>query len=537
MSPEICKAESYTLYSDIWALGCIVYELCAKVPPFNAKTHFDLIQKIKAGRYPPIPSCYSAELGKLISSCLQVVPSMRPDTAQLLNLPIVKLMRKEQEVVKLGQELREQKAQVAGLQKELETKVARQDLQLQEYRKETDNSLRREWEVKARLEIDRQVSLELNSLREKFEGEVAKRVAQEVAKIQQQQQLQQPRLSTSPKLAPRSSTPTQMPAEQGILFPTESDKHSNSTSTTGTSSDFPSGTDLSSLSLDSPEDAVKPVPAPTALPTKKATRAPMSRARTMFAAPVAAPAPPSPMDVHMVGSTPAPVTISSLSLSPRRAAPRGNIFAAAKDKDLKKWETDALPSPTDESWNADIEDDDDTPVLPSPTRSRSNSGDRDPFKVLAQGQRPLVKTTQRLGSAPNLAKPLARPASAVPVVSKSPERRKVKTDSGNASPTRKTASVPSTNNSGGLKSKKGNEQIRIQAMRNNGVQGRTLVELQQARGIPTQAMSEDEGKRGLAAPRSPTKIANFSAMSPAKWNPETDDMPSPFLVKTRRLNI
>ena len=42
--------------------------------------------------------------------------------------------------------------------------------------------------------------------------------------------------------------------------------------------------------------------------------------------------------------------------------------------------------------------------------------------------------------------------------------------------------------------------IRIQAMRNNGgVQGRTLVELQQARGIPVQTMSDDEGikKRGF----------------------------------------
>ena len=66
MSPEICKAEQYGPHSDIWALGCIIYEMCAKQPPFNAKTHFDLIQKIKSGRYPDIPACYSAELRKVI---------------------------------------------------------------------------------------------------------------------------------------------------------------------------------------------------------------------------------------------------------------------------------------------------------------------------------------------------------------------------------------------------------------------------------------------------------------------------------------
>jgi serine/threonine protein kinase len=85
MSPEICKAEQYGPHSDIWALGCIIYEMCAKAPPFNAKTHFDLIQKIKSGRYPDIPACYSAELRKVIASCLQTVPDHRPDTAALLN--------------------------------------------------------------------------------------------------------------------------------------------------------------------------------------------------------------------------------------------------------------------------------------------------------------------------------------------------------------------------------------------------------------------------------------------------------------------
>src|SRR5438552_18476365 len=59
MSPEICAAERYTLKSDIWSLGCIIYELCSREPPFNAKSHFQLVQRIKEGKIAPLPAVYS----------------------------------------------------------------------------------------------------------------------------------------------------------------------------------------------------------------------------------------------------------------------------------------------------------------------------------------------------------------------------------------------------------------------------------------------------------------------------------------------
>ncbi len=89
MSPEICAAEKYTLKSDIWSLGCIIYELCTREPPFNAKSHFQLVQRIKEGKVNPLPAIYSAELLAVIKDCLKVNPERRPDTAQLLNLPVV----------------------------------------------------------------------------------------------------------------------------------------------------------------------------------------------------------------------------------------------------------------------------------------------------------------------------------------------------------------------------------------------------------------------------------------------------------------
>ncbi|KAJ4369008.1 G2-specific serine/threonine protein kinase [Neocucurbitaria cava] len=536
MSPEICKAEQYGPHSDIWALGCIIYEMCAKTPPFNAKTHFELIQKIKLGRYPDIPACYSAELRKVIASCLQTTPDHRPDTAALLNLPIVKLMRKEQEVVKLGQDLRDQKMLAARREKEAENAIAR-------IRKEIDDTLRREWEVKARLEIELQVKLqteqrvqrELANLQSKFEEEVNKRVEAALKKYPN-------RLSTSPKLAPRSNTPLMPATEQRALFPTESEPLvvNGSQSTVDTNSDFTSGTDISSLSLDDSTDEITVKAKP-----KRPSRAPLSRARTMFAQ-----QPASPMDVQMAEPSPAPASLAGLSLSPRRnQQPRQNIFAAAKAGNTK-WEAEVPPSPTEAEWNADFDDDDDLPVLPSPTRARSASGGRlggdDPFKVLANAQAPLLKANQRLGSTPNLLAPKGtkpRPVSAVPVVATSPTRAKSKSAEALSTSPRKnglglaTKSAPHV----GLPSKKGNEAIRIQAMRNNGgIQGRTLVELQQARGIPVQAMSEDEGRKGFGyggGRRSPTKGARSAGISPpAVWDPDTElEMPSPFIVRNKRM--
>jgi serine/threonine protein kinase len=55
MSPEICKDSRYNSKSDVWALGCLIYELCALEPPFQAKTHFDLAEKIKSGIISPLP--------------------------------------------------------------------------------------------------------------------------------------------------------------------------------------------------------------------------------------------------------------------------------------------------------------------------------------------------------------------------------------------------------------------------------------------------------------------------------------------------
>mmetsp|Transcript_2907 Transcript_2907/g.374 ORF Transcript_2907/g.374 Transcript_2907/m.374 type:complete len:129 (+) Transcript_2907:262-648(+) len=36
LSPELCEERPYNVKSDIWALGCVLYELCTLRPPFEA---------------------------------------------------------------------------------------------------------------------------------------------------------------------------------------------------------------------------------------------------------------------------------------------------------------------------------------------------------------------------------------------------------------------------------------------------------------------------------------------------------------------
>ncbi|ONH69995.1 Serine/threonine-protein kinase KIN3 [Cyberlindnera fabianii] len=84
MSPEVLLDKPYSPLCDIWSLGCVIYELCALHPPFQAKTHLQLQQRIQEGRYPSIPGHYSNALRRVIDSCIQVDLQQRGSTFEIL---------------------------------------------------------------------------------------------------------------------------------------------------------------------------------------------------------------------------------------------------------------------------------------------------------------------------------------------------------------------------------------------------------------------------------------------------------------------
>lgn len=95
LSPEICKGEAYAWGSDIWSMGCILYEMCARRVPFDAPDLKALVQRITRDRAPQLPSSYSSGLRDLCAEMLSRDPSSRPSAAEILKKPIVQVVVKK----------------------------------------------------------------------------------------------------------------------------------------------------------------------------------------------------------------------------------------------------------------------------------------------------------------------------------------------------------------------------------------------------------------------------------------------------------
>ena len=88
-SPEIWRDQPYDYKSDIWSLGCVLYESICLRPPFRATNMEGLYKKVVTGIYPNLPGIYSKELNKVIKAMLQVNPKKRPSAEKLVNSTII----------------------------------------------------------------------------------------------------------------------------------------------------------------------------------------------------------------------------------------------------------------------------------------------------------------------------------------------------------------------------------------------------------------------------------------------------------------
>ena len=90
MSPEMYENKPYTHKSDIWALGCILYELCTLKRAFDGSNIMALIFQIIKSEVKPIPKIYSKDLQILVKKILNKDPKVRPSISQIFKQKIIR---------------------------------------------------------------------------------------------------------------------------------------------------------------------------------------------------------------------------------------------------------------------------------------------------------------------------------------------------------------------------------------------------------------------------------------------------------------
>lgn len=84
LSPEMCQEQPYNQKSDIWSLGCLLYEMMTLRHAFVAKSLKALVVKILEGRFDPVPAYFSPQLSGLLVELLSKDPARRPSIKRIL---------------------------------------------------------------------------------------------------------------------------------------------------------------------------------------------------------------------------------------------------------------------------------------------------------------------------------------------------------------------------------------------------------------------------------------------------------------------
>ena len=93
--PEIIKNEPYNEKADIWAIGCVLYEMCCLEPPFCTSNMLSLVNKITQSDYDHQRlerNAYSSLISQVVQTCLIVEPNTRPDIIGIASLVAEKIL-------------------------------------------------------------------------------------------------------------------------------------------------------------------------------------------------------------------------------------------------------------------------------------------------------------------------------------------------------------------------------------------------------------------------------------------------------------
>ncbi|KAJ8415655.1 hypothetical protein AAFF_G00402120 [Aldrovandia affinis] len=89
MSPEALSHQGYDSKSDIWSLGCILYEMCCLEHAFNGDNFLSVVMRIVEGKTPTLPERYSKELNSIMQRMLSKDPSLRLSAGDVLKMKFI----------------------------------------------------------------------------------------------------------------------------------------------------------------------------------------------------------------------------------------------------------------------------------------------------------------------------------------------------------------------------------------------------------------------------------------------------------------
>eukprot|EP00105_Crassostrea_gigas_P014524 XP_011431212.1 PREDICTED: uncharacterized protein LOC105330955 isoform X3 [Crassostrea gigas] len=94
ISPEMCEGKPYNDKSDIWALGCILYEMACLQKTFEGSNLPALVNKIMKGQFAPVKGNYSEEFKSLIMDMLKQDPDERPSANEIMYTRLPELLNR-----------------------------------------------------------------------------------------------------------------------------------------------------------------------------------------------------------------------------------------------------------------------------------------------------------------------------------------------------------------------------------------------------------------------------------------------------------
>ena len=96
LSPEVCKDLPYNDKSDVWALGCVLYEMACLKHPFEGEKQIEIYSKIINNKFDDVDEGYSKDLRKMIHVLLNKNEEKRPKMKDVINMDI--FIKKAKEV-------------------------------------------------------------------------------------------------------------------------------------------------------------------------------------------------------------------------------------------------------------------------------------------------------------------------------------------------------------------------------------------------------------------------------------------------------